>query len=366
VVNLHLRKQHQSLDNKLLILTIVLTVLGLIAVADASAPQALNIYGDKYYFVKEQLKWGVIGFIILAVTSRLKYTFWRKLATPLFFGSLILLVLVLIPGLSYSALGARRWFSLGEVNFQPSEIVKLALTIYFAKLAESGKKSLAYFLPLAAISGLIMLEPDLGTTIVLCLIGFTQIFAAGIPILHLAGAGGIGILGTVALVLTSSYRKARFLTFLSQSADPLGRDYHIRQILLALGSGSFFGVGLGQGRQKYLFLPEATTDSIFAIIAEEIGFIGCFALLALFAYFIYRGLAIAKNAPDKFSQVLAVGLTAWVGGQIFLNLASMVALVPLTGIPLPFFSYGGSSLVMILTACGILLSISRYSHAKNR
>lgn len=364
--NLQLKKQHERVDRKLLILVLVLTVLGLIAVADASAPQALNVFNDKFYFVKEQLKWGVLGLVAMLVASNIKYTFWEKIATPLFWISVILLVVVLIPGLSYSALGARRWISFGPINFQPAEIVKLTIAVYIAKLAVSDKKTLAYFLPLVVAGGLIMLEPDLGTTLVVFLIGFTQIFLAGIPLLHFAAAGGVGILGALALVLTSTYRKARFLTYFSQSQDPLGSDYHIRQVLLALGSGGLLGVGLGQGRQKYLFLPEASTDSIFAIIAEEIGFVGCLALIALFAYFIYLGLTIARKAPDKFSQILAVGLTAWIGGQIFLNLAAMVALIPLTGIPLPFFSYGGTSLVMVLAACGILLNISRNCHAKAR
>lgn len=361
---LNLKKQKKSWDSKLLFLTLLLLALGLIAVADASAPQALNVFADKYYFVKQQLIWGAIGVILLLVISRIHFSFWEKLATPLFWGSVVLLVLVLVPGIGASILGARRWIPLGFFSFQPSELTKLTLAIYLAKLGSKDKSALAYIVPIAIVSCLIMLQPDLGTTIVTAGIGLAQMFYAGVSLLHLVGFGALGGLAGFLLIITSSYRKARFLTFLQQSQDPLGRDYHIRQILLALGSGGIFGAGLGQSRQKYLFLPEAATDSIFAIIAEEVGFIGSVVLIFLFAAFVYRGLTIAKDSPDKFSQILALGLTVWIGGQAFLNIASMVALTPLTGIPLPFFSYGGSSLVMILMAAGILLSISRFTHGK--
>ncbi|MCX6704956.1 MAG: FtsW/RodA/SpoVE family cell cycle protein, partial [Candidatus Woesebacteria bacterium] len=178
---------------------------------------------------------------------------------------------------------------------------------------------------------------------------------------YLLGAGVIGLLAGIPLILLSPYRKERFLTFLQMTEDPLGKSYHMRQILLGLGSGGIFGVGLGASRQKYSFLPEASTDSIFAVIAEELGLIGGIAIIVGFVYFVMRGLKIAADAPDTFGKTLAVGITIWIGGQSFLNIASMVALVPLTGIPLPFISYGGSSLVMILAACGILLNISRFS-----
>lgn len=356
-----LTKQKKSFDKGLFYIILVLVFLGLIAVADASAPQALAQFNDKFYFFKQQIMWAGVGLVIMFMVSLINYKFWEKLATPLFFLSVSLLVAVLIPGLSYSALGARRWISLPFFNFQPAEVIKLALAVYFAKLAASAKSSISYFLPLAVILGLIMLQPDLGSALSISVIGLSQIFVSGVSLIHFLSAGVVGVIATATLIITSPYRMDRLLTFLEVTGDPLGRGYHIRQILLALGSGGIFGVGIGASRQKYLFLPEASTDSIFAIIAEELGLIGAVAIIGLFAYFLFRGFKIAKNAPDVFSQVLAVGLTAWIGGQAFLNIASMVSLVPLTGIPLPFFSYGGSSLVMILTACGILLSISRYA-----
>jgi cell division protein FtsW len=238
--------------------------------------------------------------------------------------------------------------------------------MYLAKVASKGKNTLAYFLPLAVVAGLIMLQPDLGTTMVVATLGLSQIFVSGVNLLHFAGAIVAGGLGVIGLILVSPYRKERLLTFLQMERDPLGSSYHIRQVLLGLGSGGIFGVGLGASRQKYLFLPEASTDSIFAVIAEELGLIGAMAIIILFGLFIYKGLVIAMRAPDAFSKVLATGITAWIGGQAFLNIASMVAIVPLTGIPLPFISYRGSSLVTILFACGILLNISKFSKQEGR
>jgi cell division protein FtsW len=192
-------------------------------------------------------------------------------------------------------------------------------------------------------------------------ITITQIFVSGINFWYLLGAGLVGLISGIPLILFSPYRKERLLTFLHASQDPLGNSYHMRQILLGLGSGGIFGVGLGASLQKYSFLPEASTDSIFAVIAEELGLIGGLLVITLFIYFTIRVLKIAQNAPDIFSKTLAVGIASWIAGQAFLNIASMVGLVPLTGIPLPFISYGGSSLVMILVACGILLNISKYA-----
>ena len=361
-----LSKQNRSFDKGLMFLVIALTGLGIVAIADVSAPQSLNNFGDKFFLLKEQAVSAAVGLVAFFVFSRVKYTFWEKTAVPLFFVSVGLLILVMVQKFGFSALGATRWIKLGPVNFQPSEVVKFALCIYLAKVAEKDKKPLAYFLPLLAIAGLVMLQPDLGTTLVIGIIGFSQIFVAGVKFLYVAFAAIAAAIGALALIFTSPYRKARVLTFFESTTDPLGQSYHIRQILLALGSGGLFGKGLGASRQKYLFLPEASTDSIFAVIAEELGLVGGLAIIFLFILFIIKGLKIAKNAPDKFSSVLAVGISAWIGGQAFLNIGSMVSLVPLTGIPLPFISYGGSSLVMVLSACGILLNISKFTNNEQK
>lgn len=348
------------LDRQLLVLTLVLTIFGIIAIANASAPIAVRDFSDEFYFAKQQIFAAAIGIVFLLITSGIDYKIWQKIAHYFFFATIIILILVLIPGLGISALGAQRRIDLGPASFQPSEFLKLALAIYLAKAALKKKKIASYLFPIFLSAALIMLQPDLGTTIVVASIGFAQMFIAGVNIIHLglfmAGGGGLVSL----LIIFSDYRKDRLLTFFEQTRDPLGKSYHIRQILIALGSGGLFGVGLGNSRQKYLFLPETATDSIFAVISEEVGFVGSSIIILVFVYFIYRGIRIAMRAPDDFSRVLAGGLVAWIGGQAFLNIATMVALVPLTGIPLPFISYGGSSLIAILIACGILLNISKH------
>ena len=356
---LGLRNQKQGIDKKLFLTTVLLVIIGLIAVLDASAPQSLNVFGDKFHLFKNQLVWSFVGFVALLISSKINYKFWQKLATPLFFFVLVSLVLVLIPGIGAKLLGARRWISIGSVFFQPSEFAKFGLILYLAKFMSKKEASILSFLPLVLVSFLIMLEPDLGTTLVITLTGAIQIFASQINLLHFGGAGILGGIAVYILILVSPYRKDRLLTFLEQSSDPLGKSYHIRQILLGLGSGGLFGVGLGGSRQKFLFLPEASTDSIFAVIAEEIGFIGALGLIFLLGFYVFRALRISKYAPDDFSRYLALGIASWIGIQVVLNIASMTALVPLTGIPLPFISYGGSSLVMIMFATGILLNISK-------
>lgn len=352
-------------DKSFFYLIVVLLIVGLVFVADISAPQALNYFNDKFFFLKQQIIWAIIGFMAMIVVSKIHYSFWKKLAVPMFVFSVISLLVVLLPGVGLKALGARRWIVLGPFNFQPSEVVKLSLALFLAKTADSDKKPLAYFVPLALVCGLIMLQPDLGTTLVVGVIGVVQIFVSQVSLVYFIGSLVAGFLSVGLLILLSPYRRDRLMTFIGSASDPLGKEYHIRQILLSLGSGGLLGVGLGQSRQKYLFLPEAATDSIFAAIAEEIGFVGSLLIIVLLGFFVWKAFKIATKAPDKFSKVLTVGLSAWIGGQILLNISSMTALTPLTGIPLPFFSYGGTSLSMILAACGILLNISKYGTQKN-
>lgn len=346
-------------DKGLLVLTLILFVLGIVAVADSSAPLALHYFSDSFYFVKQQIIWTLIGLVAFFAAILVPVKFWEKISIPLFIFNVFLLILVLVPGFSSKIYGAKRWLSFGPATIQPSEILKISLILLLAKFA-NDKKPIYYFLAALGISCfLVMLEPDLGTTIIIAVIGLVQMFIAGFGLLWLTGilAGG-GLLGTIA-ILVSSYRRQRFLTFLNASFDPLGTSYHIRQVLLALGSGGIFGVGLGQSRQKFSFLPEVATDSVFAIIGEELGFIGAVAVIILFGVFIFKSLRIVKNANDMFSKVAAAGITAWVGGQVVLNISAMTALVPLTGIPLPFFSYGGSHLTTLALAIGILINISK-------
>lgn len=348
---------------RLLIITIILSFLGILAVADTSAPSSLAYFKDSFYFVKSQLVWLVFGIALLIIGLIVDYHIWKKFASLFFVVNLVLLFAVLIPGIGNKVLGARRWISIGQFTIQPSELIKLSLIFYLAKLAELKKPFLNLILPLGLVAALVMLEPDLGTTIAIITIGFVQLFVSGVPILPFILTGISGIFLGFLIIITSAYRRARLTNFLQLIENPLSStNYHVRQILIALGSGGLFGVGLGQGRQKYLFLPESATDSVFANIAEELGFLGSLIVIALLLAFIYEILKITTNAPDHFGTLVGAGITAWMCVQIFLNIASMVALIPLTGVPLPFFSYGGSNLTVILFAIGVLLNISK--HAK--
>jgi len=358
---LHQSRKNTGIDKGLFYLIIALTILGLIAVADASAPQALNAFNDRFYFVKQQALWAMIGLIGMIIVSKVNYKIWDKLATPILIVAVIMLLAVLIPGVGSKVLGARRWIYIGPISIQPSEFAKFSLCLYFARLASRNKKIVPFLILLGLICVLVMFQPDLGTTLVLASVGFVQMFLAGVNIIHFGASILLGMGASVVAVMVSDYRRQRLLTFLKQTHDPLGTSYHIRQILLSLGLGGFWGVGLGASRQKYLFLPEAATDSIFAVIAEEVGFFGATILIILLLYFVIKAFRIAMNAPDVFSQVLAAGISTWIGTQMLLNIGSMIALVPLTGVPLPLFSYGGSSLSTILISLGIILNVSKFS-----
>ena len=340
-------------------LVLGLTVFGIVMVGNVSVVKAYQDFSDKFYYFRLQIYWALLGITAFIITSFLNYRFLKKVAVPLIIFSLIALILVLIPGLGIKVLGARRWLSFGSFSFQPAELAKLAFILYLSSFFAKKKNIWPFLAVLGVLVALIMLEPDLGTTVVLAATGLSLYFASGASLLTIGLIGIFGILSGAGLIFSSSYRKERLLTFFDPSRDPLGASYHIRQVLIAIGSGGLFGVGLGQSRQKYEYLPEVTTDSIFAVIAEELGFMGGLILLAAFLFLIWRGLKIAKEAPDEFGRLLAVGITAWIGFQALINLCSMVALVPLTGIPLPFISYGGSSLILALVAMGILVNISK-------
>jgi len=347
------------LTTTLFIVTVLLTAFGVLMVYDASVIEAFRDFSDKFYFARLQGLWALVGLASLLVVSRLPLNLIKKLSPPFFAFTLVLLVVVLFPQIGQEVQGARRWLELGPLTLQPSELVKLSFVLYLATWLEKRQK-FSHFLVLSGlILGLVMAQPDLGTSVVVITTALTMYFLSGARISSLITVGALGFISGLGLILSSPYRKERLLTFFNPTADPLGASYHIRQIMIALGSGGLVGVGVGRSRQKYEYLPEATTDSIFAVIAEEVGFIGSAIVVALFLLLIYRGFTLARNATTPFSQLLAGGITTWIGIQAFLNLAAMVALVPLTGVPLPFISYGGSSLVTILTGVGVLLNISR-------
>lgn len=350
-----------SIDKTFFILAIGLTILGLLSVANTSAPLASASFRDPFFFVKQQAMWAVVGLGALVIGATIPMDFFKKYSKYQFYVCVFLLLLVLIPGFGSRLLGARRWISLGPVGFQPSELIKISIALYFAGLADRSAPLKHYVWALGIVCGLIMLQPDLGTTITVVSVAFAQIFTIGFPLFQIGFIGVVGVIAAAILSLSSEYRRARLATFFLPHDDPSGVDYHVRQILIALGSGGVLGRGLGQSRQKQLFLPETATDSVFAVIAEELGFFGATAVLFLLAFFVLRAFKIARTAPDTFTQTFAVGISGWIAAQTFFNIAAMVALTPLTGIPLPFFSYGGSSLTMLLAGIGILLNISRLS-----
>lgn len=351
--------EKSNIDKQLLYVTLGLIIFGLAMIFDASAPDAVRSFGDKFFYVKRQFVWSIVGLILMYILANVNFHFLQKYALHIFSISVFLLILVLVPGLGITALGANRRIDVGPVGIQPAEFAKLALAIFLAS-SLSKKVSLPRLLaPLLLLLALIIVEPDLGTSVIIAVSGLVVYFGAGGRIVHTALSAGLFLLGAVIFSLTSDYRRRRLLTFLRPENDPLNASYHVKQILIALGSGGLFGLGLGESRQKHLFLPEPATDSIFAIIAEEFGFIGAVLLILVFMFFLWRAFVIASRASDSFAKLLALGIASLFGSQIIINLAAMVALLPLTGIPLPFVSYGGSSLVVSMASVGILLSISR-------
>ena len=360
-------KEHKP-DKSLIIIIFCLLVLGLIILFSASKLISLDIRGNSYYYFIHQLLYGgAIGTIAFLIVQKINYSVWKKFALVLFFVSLVLLGLVFIPNLGYSHAGAQRWLVLGPLSFQPSEFLKLAFVIYLSaflskkSVRNDGVNTLIPFLIIiAVIGGLMALQSDAGTLGLIAIVGFILYFVGGAKIYQLAIVGFTYIAAFFALIKFFPHRMARFVAFINPSIDPQGISYQINQALLAIGSGGLLGVGLGRSQQIYSYLPEPMGDSIFAIAAEEIGFIGVMVLVALFFLFAFKGLRIAKKAPNNFAKLLAIGITSWIVVQAFINIAAITGLIPLTGIPLPFVSYGGSALIISLVGAGILVNISKH------
>lgn len=364
----HVNQTLKKPDFILGITIILLTVFGILMVYNASSVSAFRDFGDKYYYLKEQLKWFGIGLLSLGFLSFFDYRKLYFFSPFMLFISIILLAMVFIPGLGVKAYGASRWLNFHFLSLQPSELAKISLVIYLSAWFSGKEKGRlwAFLLLSVFLLALIFLQPDMGTAVVLGTTAIFLYFLSGAPLWHLFSLLPVAVASGLVLIRLSPYRFARLTSFLNPSDDPLGISYHLRQILIALGSGGLWGLGLGQSRQKYAYLPESTTDSIFAIIGEELGFIGATALIIFFLFCLWRGFKIAQNAPDRFGKLLAAGITSWLGIQFFINLAAMVVLIPLTGVPLPFISYGGSSLVVALSGVGILLNISRQRRGVRR
>ena len=347
----------------LVLVTLALVAFGLVMVYSASSARAAVAAGDPAYYLKRQGVYAFVGLLALVALSRLDFRLLRRAGGPLLVASFVLLVAVLAIGTSVN--GARRWLPLGAVEFQPSELAKLAVAVWLAGVLARRRapRSLGELARPAGVvaflaCALILLEPDLGTATALAIMVGAMVVVAGTPLRVLAAAGGIGLALALAAIWLEPYRRARLLSFLDPWADPDGAGFQTVQALIALGSGGFVGVGLGESVQKVYYLPEATTDMIFAIVGEELGLVGTAAVVGSFAVFGYAGFGIALRCRDRFGKLLAAGITALVCGQALVNLAAVLGLAPLTGIPLPFVSYGGSSLVVALAGVGILLNIA--------
>ncbi|PIS42469.1 MAG: putative lipid II flippase FtsW [Candidatus Kerfeldbacteria bacterium CG08_land_8_20_14_0_20_40_16] len=358
---------HQP-DYTLIAVIFIIIIFGLIMLSSAGTVVAYQKFGDSNYYLKRQLLFGIsLGLVSLFVASRIDYHFWQKTAFLLMALTIFALVIVLVPSLGYELGGARRWINFGGFVFQPSELAKLTFILYLATwLSKKGKEinnltyGFASFLVLLGlITVLIMLQPDLGTMTVIAFVAVIVYFVAGGSIKHLIVIMLIGAAIFGLLVQIAPYRAARFTVFLNPEMDPQGIGYHVNQALLAIGSGGIFGLGLGHSRQKYNYLPEVTGDSIFAVIAEELGLIISIGLILLYLVLMLRGFRISRAAPDQFGKLVAVGITCWFTFQALVNIGSMVSILPLTGIPLPFISYGSSAIVISLLAIGILINISK-------
>lgn len=353
----------------LIIVTFTLLAVGLIMVYSASAVWAEYKFNDSFFFAKRQLLFAGVGIIAMFFIMNVDYWTWKTWAKVLLLICFVLLLLVLIPGIGNERNGSRSWIGVGAFSIQPSEFMKLAMIAFLAKfLSERQKKITSFKYGLApslalvfSAFALIMLQPDLGTGTVMVGTCLVMIFIAGARISHFVGLGLIGVAGFVGLVLSAPYRIKRITSFLDPWQDPLGTGFQIIQSLYAIGPGGLFGLGLGQSRQKFFYLPEPQTDFIFAILAEELGFIGGSLVLLLFSLLLWRGIRIALGAPDLYGSLLAVGIIAMIAIQVMINIGVVTGLMPVTGITLPFLSYGGSSLTLMLMAIGVLLNISRYA-----
>jgi cell division protein FtsW len=349
---------------------IVLLSAGVVMVYSASAIVAGDRLHDPSLFLRKQLLWAGLGGAVLWAALRLDYRRLERLTVPLLAVALALLVAVLIPHLGQAINGTRRWIRLGPLSFQPVELAKLALVIYLAGYLAHRREQLHDFrrgvlpplLVAAALAGLVLLQPDLGNCLALVTVTFALLFVAGSRVRHLALVLASAVPVLIVLVLMAPYRLRRITAFMDPWQDPRGSGFQIIQSWLALGSGGWFGRGIGESRQKLFYLPESHTDFIFAIIGEELGFVGALCMVALFAVVVWRGLRVGLRAPDPFGAYLALGITVLIATQTLVNIGVVTGVLPTKGLPLPFVSFGGSALVVTLGATGVLLNISQHAN----
>ena len=363
-------------DYTFLTLVLLLLTTGLIMLFSASMAHAHFIYNNSYHFITRQAAFAIVGVVIMLFVSRVDYHFYEKFRLPwIVYGvSIIMLIIVLFMKPFQEGFDYKRWISLGIVSFQPSEVAKFAIILLFSYLISRNYSKmktfkygiLPYMFLLMGVCVLVVVEPHLSATIVIFLLGAALMVVGGIRLRWVLAGLGIGVGGVAIAILTGivSYGSDRIAYWLDPWADAMGKGYQTIQSLLAIGSGGFFGVGLGQSRQKHLWLPEPHNDFIFSIVCEELGFFGALIIVALFALLIWRGFVIAKHSKDKFGSLLVIGLVFQIGIQTALNLLVVTNTIPNTGISLPFFSYGGTALLMLLAQMGIVLSVSRSSNIK--
>ncbi len=358
----------KKFDLLLFITIITISLFGIIMIYSASYIWAEYKFNDPFKFVKHQGLFFIIGIIMMLITSKIPYRVYFEKANTLLLISIILLILVIIPGIGTVRNGSRSWFGIGSFGIQPSEFAKLTLIIFTSKYLTKNEKNLKYIkkgvLPILGIVilvfGLIMLQPDFGTGMIILVSIIGLLFVSGVDFKFFIRLGLIGLIGIVLLIAIAPYRLERILSFLNPWSDPLGSGFQIIQSLYAIGPGGLFGQGFMNSRQKHFYLPEPQTDFIFSIISEEFGFLGILIVAALFTIIIFKGFKIAQNSGDKFAKFLAFGITFGLAFQAILNLMVVVGLIPVTGVTLPFLSYGGSSLLITLISMGVLLNISRY------
>jgi cell division protein FtsW len=363
-----------KVDKYLLWIVLSLLAIGLLMLFSASSVLSYQRFDHNYYYFIRQLFFGAVpGLILMFILSKIDYHIWQKFAPLLVLFGIGLLVAVLIPGIGFAVGGARRWINFGAFLFQPAEFIKLAMILYLASWYDKRQHhvhDLYYgFLPILAVvgivAGLIIMEPDMGTMLVLASIAAVMFFIGGVRLRFIAATAASSLLVLWILIKAAPYRAQRFIAYLDPSFDVTGVSYQINQALLAIGTGGWWGRGYGQSLQKHSYLPEPIGDSIFAIISEELGFIRVSFILLLFVLLAVRGFKIARTAPDTFGKLTAAGITAWLIVQAVINIGGITALIPLTGIPLTFISYGSTAMAISLAGVGILLNISRYSAVKN-
>lgn len=348
---------HQS--HALTWLVLGFSLFGLVLVADVSLLESLSLHGHPWHFVRQHAIWVALGIACFAVVSRLPVSLWKRWAPVFFLGTLLLLCAVLIPGLGIRVKGAQRWLEIGSFRLQPSELTKLGVVVFFASWLAKHQRFAPFFFLTSVTFLLILLQPNLSTACIVVFLATTLFYLAGGNVKPLLAFGLIGTAIVALLIVAAPYRRERLSTFLNPSSDPLGKSYHIRQITIALGRGGWFGQGIGMSKQKQQYIPETTTDSIFAIYAEETGFLGSLGLLAAYGVLITTGFHIARAQTEPFRFLVAAGITTWFGLHVLLNIAAMAALIPLTGVPLPLVSYGGSAYLSMMIGLGLLNAIQR-------